>query len=169
MKLIQGMKSIKELQRKADDLKLKVSRYCAISSQETATYTDQKAKIGEWIQSHQDTLKEILRLRVSIQKTNLNTQVTVELGGNAVTKSIAEWIHRRRDLAESKHSMFRALTDRNIKEGKTRNTSGDEIEVKINRFYDPVERDNKIELYRSEPMTIDATLEVTNAITDLIE
>ena len=41
-------------------------------------------------------------------------------------------------------------------------------EVRVRRYYDPAQRDEKLELYRSEPSTIDATLEVSNAVTDLI-
>ena len=47
--------------------------------------------------------------------------------------------------------------------------TGEKIEVKIVRCYDPTTRDTKIELYRSEPVLIDSQLEITNAVTDLIE
>ena len=38
-------------------------------------------------------------------------------------------------------------------------------EVKIVRYFDPVERDRMIALYRSEPSLIDGTLEIVNATT----
>ena len=169
MKLIEAMKKIKELRIKADDLASKVTTYCADQSHETPVYPDQKAKIKEWTQAHSDVLKEILSLRVSIQRTNLQTDVTIELGDKQITKSIAEWIHRRRDLAGLEEGLWRAIGDRGLKEGTVQTSTGEKTEVKIRRYYDPEERDNKVALYRSEPSVIDRTLEVTNAVTDLVE
>jgi hypothetical protein len=169
MKIIEGLKQIKALQKKLEDLRGKIGKYCAYANFETPIYTDQKKQVREWLQSHEDLMKEILSLRMKIQKTNLITDVTIELGGKKVTKSIAEWIHRRRDLAENDRLAWEALNDKGIKEGITTDSQGEKVEVKIIRCYDPVERDNKVELYRSEPMTIDSTLEIINATTDLVE
>lgn len=169
MKLIEGLKQIKDLQRKAEDLRKLVKDNCARSSIETDTYSGQAKKVEGWIQSHSDLLKEILRLRVAIQRTNIATPVTVELNGRAITKTIAEWIHRRRDLAAEELKMWNCLTDRGIKEGSGHGPSGDPLEIKIVRFYDPSERDKKKELFQSEPLLIDSKLEVVNAITDMIE
>jgi hypothetical protein len=156
------------LERKADDLCDLVKTHCARSSLESDKYPDQKERVAGWIQSHSDILKEILHLRIAIQRTNLATNVTIELGGKSATKTIAEWIHRRRDLASKELAMWNGLTDRGIKEGLGAGPSGDPMEFKIVRFYDSGERDNKRELYQSEPLLIDARLEVVNATTDLI-
>lgn len=170
MKLIQAMKQIKDLTRKAEDLRGKVSVHCAHMSYETPTYGDkQREQVREWLQAHTDILKEVLRLRVAIQKTNLQTTVKIEIGGVHVEKSIAEWIHRRRDLAKLDMEAWSKLTDRGLKEGQAKNSMGEVFDAKIVRNFDPLERDKKIELYRSEPSTIDATLETVNAVTDLIE
>lgn len=169
MKLIEALKQIKDLQRKADDLRKLVKNNCARSSLESNRYPDQQKKVSEWIQAHSDLLKEILRLRVAIQKTNLETTVAVELDGKRVSKTIAEWIHRRRDLAAEDFKMWSSLTDRGVKEGMVNGPSGDAIIVKVVRFYDPEEKDHKQELYQSEPTLIDAQLEIANAITDLME
>lgn len=172
MKLIEAMKKIKGLVEKAADLRKKIQQYAADLDFETPTYgtaDDQKTTVQGWIQSHSDVLKEILHLRVSIQRTNLATQVTIQIGDKSVSKSIAEWIHRRRDLAQLDMTAWAQLTDRGLKEGLAQTTSGGTKEVKIRRYYTPAERDAKIEVYRSEPGLIDATLEVVNATTDLIE
>lgn len=169
MKIIEAMKQIKDSQIKATDLRAKIGQYCADLSFETPLYTDQKSQVAEWLQAHSDIMKEILRLRVAIQRTNLSTQVTIELGGKQVTKSLAEWVHRRRDLAGLEQAAWNKLSDRGLKEGTAKNSTGIEVDVKIRRYFDPKERDTKIELYRSEPSKIDSTLEVVNAVTDLIE
>lgn len=170
MKLIQAMKQIKDLQRKAEDLRGKIGVHCAHLSYETPTYGDKQAQqVAEWLQAHADILKEILRLRVAVQKTNLVTQVTIELGGVQVVKTLAEWIHRRRDLAKLDMDAWSKLTDRGLREGIGKNSLGELLEAKIVRNFDPAGRDRKLELYRSEPSIVDATLEVVNAVTDLAE
>jgi len=171
MKIIEALKKVKDLQRKKDDIKTKVATYHVDYDYETPVYGDrQKEQIEEWIQAHSDILKEIERLRVAIQKTNLAIQVTIELGGKAVSKTIAQWIHRRRDLATEECSIWKVLNDKGLKEiAKATTTTGESKDVKIRRYYSPQERDQKIEVYRSEPTIIDSTLEVINAVTDLIE
>jgi hypothetical protein len=169
MKLIEAMKLIKELQVKREDLVKKVSQHCSDLDFETQLYTDTKRQIAEWIQAHSDICKEILRLRTAIQRTNLATTVAVELGGMRVEKTIAEWIHRRRDLAGFELAIWSGLGDRNLKEQKVQTTPGGPVtEIKIRRHFDPVERDAKIDLYRAEPSVIDRTLEVANATTELV-
>ncbi len=169
MKIIEALKQIKDLVRKSDDLRKKITQHSAYVNIETPVYADQKGQVSEWVQAHTDILKEILRLRYAIQKTNITTQVTIELGGKQVTKSVAEWIHRRRDLATLEGEAWKKLTDRNLKEGTGMNSMQQPMEVKIVRCYDPKERDNKIAVLDSEPSLVDAKLEIVNAVTDLIE
>lgn len=170
MKLIQAMKKLKDLNQKAEDLRGKVSQFCADLTIETPVYPDQRGKISEWIQAHGDLLKEILSLRVAIQRTNITTPVTIEIDGKQVTKSIAEWIHRRRDLAKLEMEIWSKLGDRGLREQNVQTSpAGPVTEVRIRRYFDPQEKDRRLALYRSEPSVIDATLEVVNATTDLLE
>ncbi len=169
MKIIEAMKQIKSLVIKAEDLRKKVSVHCADVDYETPLYPDQKRQVSEWLQAHSDILKEMLRLRVAIQRTNLQTNVSIAMGDKTVTKSIAEWIHRRRDLAGLEMISWQTLGDRGLKEGQIQTTQGETRQVKIRRYFDALERDGKIDMFRNEPLKIDSTLEVVNAITDLIE
>ena len=169
MKLIQAMKKCKDLAIKAEDLRGKIGNHCADLSIESPVYPDQRRKVDEWLQGHSDILKEIMALRVAIQRTNLATEVTIELGGKQVTKCIAEWIHRRRDLCELERQAWIKLTDRGLIDQYLQTVKdGPQTEVKVRRYYDPETRDKSVELYRSEPSVIDATLEVVNATTDLL-
>ena len=170
MKIIEALKKIKDLRVKADDLKDKVKNHSADLDCETAVYPDQKAKVSEWLQAHSDIVKEILSLRYRIQKTNIETDVTIEIGSVHVTKSIAEWIHRRKDLAGLEEAMWRVLEWKpsQLKEGQLQATSASPvIMVKKRLYFDPVTRDNKVSIYRSEPSQIDAAMEIVNAITEL--
>lgn len=171
MKLIQGMKKLKDLMIKAEDLTQKVALKCADLTVETPEYGDrQREQIALWIQSHSDVVKEMLALRISIQRTNLITNATIELGGTQISKCIAAWIHRRRDLSQLEEQMWRRLGDRGLKESNLQSAPGGPItEIRIRRYFDPKERDTKIELYRTEASIIDGVLETVNATTDLIE
>jgi len=170
VKLIEALKKCKDLQRKIDDLKAKIKQHCAGYDVEDATYgtkEQQSQQIKDWLQSIHDSIKEILRLRVAIQNTNLCTMVKI----NDTKKSIAEWIHRRRDLAELECGAWSCLTDKNLQKQQIFRLKNSEETVlsKLHLFFDPKIRDEKIEEYKSEPTTIDAKLEVVNAETTLIE
>jgi len=169
MKIIEAMKRIKHLNEKAADLRAKVAAHCVNLDFETPVYPDQESQVREWLQSHFDTIQEIARLRLAIQKTNVATNVTIELGGRQVTKTIAEWIYRRKDLAKTDLALWQGIGDRNLKEGMMTSPSGQPMSVKIRRYYDPRERDQKVELYRQEPSIVDSTLEVVNAVTEILE
>lgn len=172
MKIIEALKKIKDHEQKVEELKARVKDNCALTNLETPKYApDQAAKIKEWLQGIRDTLFEIERLRVAIQRTNLETMVEIELpDGNKVTKSIAAWIHRRRDLAKSEAESWEVLGDRGLREGRMKTSQpSEEIEIKIVRFYDADERDKKRDALVREPSAIDGRLEIVNAVTELIE
>ncbi len=170
MKIIEAMKQVKDLLRKAEDLRGKVHTHCLDLDIENPVYEDQAATVAGWIQAHHDILREVSGLRAAIQRTNLATEVTIEVGGKQVTKSITEWIYRRRDLADLDAEMWRGVTRREgqVRDGELRTTAGETRAVHVRRYYSPQERDERHEAYRSEPSRIDATLEVVNAVTDLV-
>lgn len=169
MKIIEALKKIKDLQRKCEDLAKKIGQHSADLDYETPLYQNQADQLRDWTQSYTDCVREIARLRVAIQRTNVLTGVTITLGNTPVTKCIAEWIHWRRDLAKLSEAVYKQMTDKNLKEGRVIQSTGQVVEVKIRRYYDPAERDRKLELYRSQPSLIDAQLEIVNATTDLLE
>ena len=105
----------------------------------------------------------------AIQKTNLETQISIEIGGKNVTKSVSEWVWRRREYAVTDKMTWRLLSDRNIQEGHFKSSQGVDTRVEIVRHYDPIERDKMVDMYNSEPHLIDSALEISNAVTDLIE
>ena len=170
MKIIEGLKLAKEMLVKADDLRKKVALNSALLSIETAPYKDQKAQVASWLQAHEDLTRDIAKLRVRVARTNLATMVEIEVGGKRVSKCITEWIIRRKELAPLDQQAWAGLTDRGLKENSLRTTpDGPLTPALIVRFFDPLERDTHISLYRDEPGLIDRTLEVINATTDLVD
>ncbi len=168
MKIIEALKLVKDLYRKADDLKAMIGKYCADVDYETPVYADQKAQVSSWMQAHGDVVKLINLLQYRIQKTNIQTLVTIELEGKQVTKSIAEWILRRKKLCDLETNCWKALTDRNLKEGHIPTSTGHQA-VKIRRYYEPTLRDQKLASLTQEPSLIDGRLEIINATTDLLD
>ena len=167
------MKKIKYLRKKVDDLTGKIQQNAADYDHEKPPYgtpEEQKEQVKMWIQSAEDVIKEILSLRVAIQATNISTDCSIELGGKQVTKTIAEWIHRRRDLADLNKAVWNALgtSGRNQKHIAFKNMEGDEQVAALRFHYDPAQRDKMKDVYAEEPSLIDGALEVKNAVTDLV-
>ena len=173
MKIIEALKKTKDLARKADDIKQKISQYHADMDFEQPTYKtpeDQRKQIDEWLQAHSDIIKEIGKLKYQIQKTNVTHRVPIDMGGEIVTKSLYEWIDRRRSFATMERAAWDALNDKGLKnEGKVQKSDGNLITVSIRRYYDPKTRDKKREALSSEPSIVDGALEIANATLDLIE
>jgi hypothetical protein len=169
MKIIEALKQVKANRKKIQDLQLKVRNNCAILNTESSAYKDLDKQVKGWLQSIQDLSRDTMELLVRIQKTNIVTPVTIELGGKAITRTISEWVYRRREFAQIEATTYRLLTDRGLKEGTVTNSLGEKVDQKIIRLFDAEERDRKVALFDEEPMVIDARLEVVNAVTDLVE
>lgn len=170
MKIIEAMKRIKANKAKIIELQGKIALISAHLNYETPMYgVETSQKLSEWAQSCEDTAQENVRLLVAIAKTNLATQATVKLGERQVTKTLSEWIWRRREYAAIDLKTWSSMTDRGLKEGQANSTTGIPVELKIVRNYDPERRDKKMAEYQSEPHEIDSALEVVNAVTDLVD
>lgn len=170
MKLIEAMKRVKHNKEKIVDLQAKIGAVCANTTIETPLYgTETPELIKGWLQSCTDLTRDNVGLLVSIARTNLATPVTITLGDKPVTKSIAEWVWRRREYAALDLATFSKLGDRGLREGSAPTSTGVALEIKIVRHYDPVARDKVVAMFKSEPHEIDSALEVVNAVTDLIE
>ena len=168
MKIIEALKQVKDLQRKASDLIIKIKNHCADMDYENPVYPDQKGQINQWVQAHRDIVHEISRLRFCIQKTNVTVNVKITIGDHIIDKTIAEWIHRRKDLSQLESMAWTALTDRGLKDSRIQFTN-EVKDCKKRLYFDPALKDRMLSVLQSEPSLIDGKLEIVNAITDLIE
>lgn len=169
MKIIEALKKIKELTTKSEDYRTKLKSFCADHEFETPTYPDQRQQITEWLQGHKDLCREIGALKFRLAKTNLATMVPIQLGENTVTKSIYEWIERRRSLSAMELMGWQCLSNRGLREGQAQQSNGQLVPLKIRYYYDQREKDKAMAILSSEPGLIDAKLEIINAITDLLD
>ena len=170
MKIIEAMKTVKLNTRKIEDLSAQIRNSSANLSIETPLYgAETPAKISGWLQAIHDIGQDNITLLVNIQRTNLVTQVPITINGNTITKSIAEWVWRRRLYATIDFNAWHQLSDRGLKEEiKMPTGNGQAVEVKLVRHYNPLLRDTMCAIYRDEPFLIDSALEVVNATTELV-
>lgn len=168
MKVIEALKKVKYNRKKAEDLVQKIRRNAAHLESEGSAYKDARASIEGWVQSIRDTNKETTLLMARIQRTNLATMVPVTIDGKEVYKSVAEWIVRRRETLDVDRMMFEAMT----KNGLTNKTYKEDGELKIDPVvlnFDSEARDKQLAILQEEPYLIDSALEISNAVTDLLD
>ena len=177
------MKEVDSLFKKVSEIEKQLALYCADVDLDAPVFESedkQTEQIKKWLQSGADCIKRISHLKTSISRTNLATQITIELMGKPVTKSITEWIYRRGNgrsmasgLAAIEANLWKSLTDspngKQLTSGQMHRPDGSIREVKVRRYYNPQQRELKISELQVEPSKIDGALEVANAITDLIE
>lgn len=168
MKIIEAMRRVKINREKIADLQAKIAQTSAHTSIETPAYPDPKAKVAEWAQACTDLCRDNITLLTNIARTNLATNVTINVGGHTLNKTIAEWVWRRREYAAIDLKTHMGMTDRNLREGQVQSSTGVATDVKIVRNYEPEQRDKMVAMYKAEPHEIDAALEIANAVTDLI-
>ena len=125
--------------------------------------------MSSWLTQHHDLVLKVVELKRRILATNLCTQATITIGAKPITRSIADWVIRRRELIDLEVQAWESLTDRNLAEGRMNVPGGDAVYVRIERFFDPKERDRKVEELKREKEDIDAQLEIVNATTELAE
>lgn len=170
MKIVEALKKVKSNRSKISDLNTKIGQIAAHmeSSVGSLPYKDPKAKVKEFTQAAFDTQQDNARLLSRIQKTNLINTVTIELGGVQVTKTIAEWVYRRREGVDHELETYRNMATR-LKPGAHQLTDGSIQVDNVIRNYDEELKDRRMAILNEEKSLIDSALEIVNAITDLEE
>lgn len=173
MTITEALKEIKFLEKKINDKAQKLRAACCEMdySGQPFTYGDeseQRAVVNGLQQSIVDMTNEIERLSISVNKTNLETNVSV----NGKERSIASWILRRRKLCSLEVRAWNSLTDNGLKPQaqSIKNENGESVAVVTNpkKFYDEKKKNEVIESLENEANEIDGKLEVVNATTTLI-
>lgn len=169
MKIVEALKAIKHARTKIIDLKNRINLISAYMESQASDYDGSQARVNEYMQSIFDTQRNIEKWLTAIQRTNLVTNVTIDIDGVSVTKTIAEWIIRRREGIEQEMMLLQSLTDRGLKSGTVKNADGELVIDRLVRNFDPAKRDHRLMVLSEEASLIDSALEIVNATTDLIE
>lgn len=172
MKIVQALKTIKANRMKIDDLIRKIRDNAARTSIQTSPYGDQETVIKQ-VASWMDTVRSVIReneiLTNRLHRTNALTSVTMEIGNKSITKTIDEWIVRRKEGVSFETRMMQSLTDLGLREELVKQPDGSTIHVTIVRHFDPKQRDDRMSVLMDEVQIIDSTLEIVNATTDLVD
>lgn len=168
MKLIEALKKVKSDREKIGDLVIKIRKHSARMESHRPEYSKPDAQVDEWIQGIFDTQKNISALLTRIQKTNLQTNVTIEIGGNQVVKTISEWIVRRREGVDFEILAYKSLTNMGLKPCQINDEEGNAKIDQVVLHFDAKKRDEKLSILVEEKHLIDSALEIINATTDLV-
>ena len=172
MKLIEGMKKLKVLEKHIDRNTERILMYSSAPSNEKPTFGDektQKSEVKQLIQSNTDLVNEYLHLKNRVDMTNLTTTVSIGKRGF----KIIDLLILRRGLAKRMEKTFHALdttyADKRLS-SMQRNVSlqpGEKAPHAI-RFYDENEKFEGLQDWQGLQDEIEQRLEVINAVTDLI-
>ncbi|MDI9388397.1 MAG: hypothetical protein QM441_04110 [Synergistota bacterium] len=168
MKIIEGMKRLRVIEKRMDSQRRAITEYASKLTTEMPrfqTKEDQAREVASLIQSNNDLFAEYLRIKRSIEYTNL--KVTLELQKSVYT--ISDLLVIRRKLADMMVATYRALND-DMAQHRLRNTPRYDGETpKVETLYDEREKLENIRKWQDLSDMIDSRLEVVNATTDLIE
>jgi len=168
MKIIEGMKRLRVIEKRMESQRNAVTEYASKLSTEMPrfqTKEDQAKEVASLIQSNNDLCAEYLRIKRSIEYTNL--KVSVELQGKAY--SISDLLVVKRKLADRMVATYRALND-TVARDRLRNAPKFDGETpKVEVLYDERTKLDNIRKWQDLADIIDSRLEVINATTDLIE
>lgn len=174
MKIIHAMKKIKANKEKITDLQQKIYQNSVNYEHEPSPYgTPEKTRqmVDGWVQAACDLTRDNVDLLCRIQKTNLSTMVTITLNNQDVTKSIAEWVWRRREYSKVDLKTWSSLSTKNLQTGLSKNTvqGAPDFKLMLVLHFDIENRDKMIATFTEENHLINAQLEVVNATTDLLD
>jgi len=168
VKLIEGMKHLRVLEKRMGQQNQRINEYAALVSTEKPHFnneTAQKKEVQQLIQSNMDLVEEYLRTKRAVERTNLAT--VVAMGKKKYT--ISDLLVLKRNLEPLVTKTFEALNDRmaQVKMTQMQRVSGDQV-ITINRMYDEAEKWKQLRYWQELFHEIDSRLEVVNATTDLI-
>lgn len=171
LKLIEGMKKLKVLEKHIDRNTERIYMYSSCPSNEKPTFGDereQRKQVEELIQSSKDLLTEYLHLKQRVDLTNLMTTVTI---GKREFKLI-DLLILRRGLAKRMEKTYHALStdyaDKRLSQMQ-RNIAlqpGEKPPHSI-RFYDEKEKFENLQDWQTLQDEIEQRLEVINATTEM--
>ena len=167
MKLIEGMKKLRLLEKKIQQAHQRIGTYASAVSTEKLPYETeegQRDKVSSLVQSSRDMVYEYLNLKSAIDGTNLETVVTIE----GMTLPIHQWIWIRRKMGQE---VLNTLSAMNENSGRTRlreATTMENSRPQVLRFYDEEAKLVEIDKWQNIINSIDPRLEVVNAVTDII-
>lgn len=172
MKIIEVLKELPLIDRKISKIVGHIHTYSSeVMEGQNHEFTfgtaeEQRKHVDSLIQSGNDLVARRAKLRRALAITNAEVEVTI--GG--MTKSISEWIDYRERGMQDMLNVVSSLSVQNAQSvlRGTGNQTFDASEgIKIVRFYDEAQRNERYNELAEIQGKIDAQLEMVNATTDL--
>ena len=168
MKIVEAMKELRTIEKRMQSNISYLDQYSSILNTERpefGTEEDQKKEVAALLQSNKDLMAQYLKIKSSIEKTNLET--LVEIKGE--TKSIGEWLIIRRKLAKVMEMTYSALSSNNASNRMRMNMGSSDRTPQIIKMFDEKIKLEGLDKWQTMSDNIDARLQVINALTDIIE
>jgi hypothetical protein len=172
MMIIEGMKRLRVIKKRMANNIESVNKYAAIVSNERPMFgseDEQKKEVKQIIQSNLDLLKEYLKLKKRIERTNLQT--VVEIGG--VNYTISDLLILKRELVQLVVQTYDALNTNQAQMklnalSRQHHVAGQQGEsLRIDHMFDEKEKNKELRKWQDLYDNIDSRLEVINATTPL--
>lgn len=170
MKIIEALKELPLLEKRIQKQTAQIGKYASYGSHVGSAFeteAKQRTELAALVQSNNDLVNRYLSLRKVLNKTNTEVLVTID----KLTLSISEWIAFREKGGKMLIDTFQALTINNgsndIRTVQANLNEG--AQVGIVRCFDEKLKNVSINEYQEILDKIDATLEMVNATTDLVE
>ena len=169
MKIIEGMKKLRIIEKKMAKNMESISKYSSLLNTERPyfeTEDRQKQEVKSLIQANQDLMEEYLKLKKDLEYTNLTTML--EFDGRKY--SISELLVLKRKMARNMIDTFSSLNAKaaNLKLSSARRGAEDKTPQAI-RLYKEEEKNAGLSKWQDLYDNIDSRLEVLNATEDLKE
>lgn len=171
MKLIEGMKRLKIIEKKMLHNAERINQYASMLSTERpifGTDTEQRKQVEQLIQSNVDLGKEYLSIKCRVDKTNLETVVTVGKENFA----IADLLQIKRSVAALMKRTYQSLNDQQaemrLRTIRQQPAAG-EKPPHVERMYDENKKYEGLQYWQGLEDEIEQRLEVINATTELVE
>jgi len=169
MKLIEGMKTLKVIEKKMQHNAERINQYASIISTERpifGTEVEQRKQLESLIQANTDLATEYLKIKKMVDMTNLKSEV--KIGKDVFT--IADLLQIQRNVAKLMRLTYNSLNDKLAEQRlmSMRQQATDKV-PRVERMYDENRKYEGLQYWQGLEDEIETRLEVINATTELIE
>jgi hypothetical protein len=171
MKLIEGMKHLRVIEKKMAHNAQRINEYAAIVSSERpifGTEAQQRKEVEALIQANTDLAQDYLNLKKRVDLTNIQTRVTI----GKQEYSISDLLQIKRLVGKWMRNTYGALNDKLAEQRMAAmrvQLQSAEKAPRIERMYDENKKYEGMQFWQGLEDEIETRIEVINATTELIE
>lgn len=168
MKIVEALKKLRVIEKRMAGNSAAISEYCSKVTTEMPRFPsvdEQKKEVQGLIQANTDLMTLYLKLKRSVEYTNLTTKV--EIGGQKY--SLADLLVIKRKMARSMINTFSSLNDSKAQSRLRFAPNFEDSKPQVELLYNEKDKLNGLRKWQDLYDNIDSRLEVLNATLDLAE